>query len=184
MQSMVMGCCCGSAPIACCHSSLMCVVNNGVFTDNSGGGGSWQVIGNTSAANFGGTPCGSIGCTTYTGGTGTNLAVVPQATVVASWALSSSRWNNAYDLCTILPPGSGVHAGEMNRNPLWNLRLNISRTGSGFSPSFTLTVFYRRLSQTPPQFQCPSLGVYEYFSQSTTGTYGGFMSTSSSVTLI
>jgi len=186
MQSLVMGCCCASAP-ACCYSSLMCVVNNGNILTNETAQDSYQATGNsTPATGFNGTPnqCGTTGCILTLGSIGTTITIVPSTNITATWQLYSLRWNNAYDLCTILPAGSGVHSGEMNRDPSWYLKLVINRSGAGSDPAFTLDVLYRRLSQTPPQFQCPSLGVYDYFAQSTTGTYGATMSTSSSVTLL
>lgn len=196
MQSAIMGCCCPSLP-ECCYSTLMCVVTNGIMTRRyplgSFGDVTYQAMGNALPAYTDGPECGSVGCTlsvfTAADIQGTWITMsppTPAGSPNATWQLYSLRWNTLYNLCTILPPGS-VHAGEMNRDPLWYLKLTITRAALFSFPAFTLEVFYRRLSETPPQFQCASLGVYEYGYQTSTllsnGVPAATMSTSSSVTL-
>jgi hypothetical protein len=196
MQSMVMACCCPSGQ-TCCYSTLMCAVTNGVVTARYNYGGSsdlvFQAIGNATPAYTNGPECGAVGCTlsltTVTHIQGTYITTnpaTPNTEAPARWQLFSLRWNTLYNLCSILPPGS-VHAGEINRDPRWVLKLTFSRAAALFDPAFTLDVFYRRLSETPPQFQCASLGVYEYETQYCTLDNFGLpiasMSTGSSVTL-
>lgn len=196
MQSMVMACCCPAGQ-SCCYSTLMCAVTNGVITRRypfgSSGDEIFQAIGNATPAYTNAPECGTVGCTLslasvahIQGTVITTNPATPAGNVAARWQLYSVRWNTLYDLCSILPPGS-VHAGEMNRDPRWILKLTITRVALFSFPAFTLDVFYRRLSETPPQFQCASLGVYEYESQISTLDDFGFpaaaMSTSSSVTL-
>lgn len=196
MQSAVMGCCCPTSQ-TCCYSTLMCVVANGVITRRypfgSSGDEIFQAMGNATPAYTKGPECGAVGCTLSLATTphiqGTYITMnpaTPAGNVPARWQLYSQRWNTLYDLCAILPPGS-VHAGEINRDPRWVLKLTITRVAIFSFPAFTLDVFYRRLSETPPQFQCASLGVYEYEYQTCTLDNYGFpaavMSTSSSVTL-
>lgn len=182
MQSAVMGCCCPSAP-ACCYSTVMCVVNNGLITNDLQ---TYQATGNATPAFLNGPACGSIGCKLSTLATqvqGIFITVIPApspvTSILATWELYSVRWNTLYDLCSILPPGS-VHAGEFNRDPYWILRLKFSRSTTFGSFNFIAT--YRRLSETQPDFRCPSLGVYEYvFQASTVG--GAFISSNSTVTI-
>lgn len=208
MQGIVTGCCCPPSE-PCCYSSLACVVDGGIISVRNYSQGQflpqWKLLQSVPPTFFNApvNPCFTPGCRTTATPTGTpagtpggsidmtyDLATTQPFTYLfapPTWSLYSQVWQYNANWCGLLT--SGPHAGEYNRDPRWFLRLifqgNIDGTGVGF----TLTAFYRRLSQTLPDFRCPSLGVYEYESHTSTNFFTttipiASMSSASFVTLI
>ena len=201
MQGIVTGCCCPPSE-PCCYSSLACAVDGGIISVRqsylSEPIAQWKLLQSVPPTFFNASinPCFTPGCRT-TGSPGGSIAVTYEQAATfpftflpyqPTWVLYSQVWQSTAGWCALLT--SGPHAGEYNRDPRWFLRLTLQGVlDDGYNTGFTLSVIYRRLSETLPDFRCPSLGVYEYESQTSTFFSGGIvpiarMSTTSFVTLI
>lgn len=201
MQGIVTGCCCPPSE-PCCYSSLACAVDGGIISVRADFQSvllpQWEILQSVPPTFFNAIygPCFNPGCRT-TGSPGGStamtydLATAQPFTILfapPSWSLYSQVWQLNANWCGVLT--SGPHAGEQNRDPRWFLRLIFQGTIlDAYNTGFVLTAFYRRLSETLPDYRCPSLGVYEYESQTCTNFFTttvpiARMATDSFVTLI